>query len=112
MSTGRRWTIRDRDGHEIYLTEERWEHITEPNNHPELLDYEEELKETLRLGKRKQDSLKPQKFRYTRTFNGLAAGNTELVALVLFRFVDDEIGQTSANNYVVTAYQKATLKGM
>jgi hypothetical protein len=47
ISSGVRWTIQDRDGHEIYLTQERWEHITEPTNHPEMEDFEEELKQTI-----------------------------------------------------------------
>lgn len=41
---GKRWTIRDRDGNPIYLTEERWHHITEPNGHPEVAEFEEALK--------------------------------------------------------------------
>ena len=47
MTNGRRWTVYDRFGNAIYLTEERWEHITEPINHPEMAEYEEELKETI-----------------------------------------------------------------
>jgi hypothetical protein len=39
--SGQRWTLRDRYGNDIYLTDERWEHITNPRNHPEMLDYEE-----------------------------------------------------------------------
>lgn len=47
---GRRWVAQDRYGNNIYLTDERWEHITQPINHPEMLDYEEELKDTIRRG--------------------------------------------------------------
>jgi len=36
---GKRWTVRDRYGYEIYLTEERWEHIIDPENHPEMEAY-------------------------------------------------------------------------
>ncbi len=42
-----RWIIRDRYGNSIYLTQERWEHIIESINHPEMEEYEEELKETV-----------------------------------------------------------------
>ena len=28
-----KWTVRDRYDHLIYLTDERWEHITSPVNH-------------------------------------------------------------------------------
>jgi hypothetical protein len=52
-----RWIARDRFGTSIYLTEERWEHITNPANHPEMADYETELKETIRAGTRKQEAL-------------------------------------------------------
>ena len=52
MTAGRRWTVRDRGGREIYLTDERWEHIIEPHNHPEMAAYEEQLKETIRSGTR------------------------------------------------------------
>ena len=38
MVGGRRWTVRDRYGNEIYLTQERWDHIIEPTNHPEMAE--------------------------------------------------------------------------
>lgn len=53
MTTSIRWTVQDRYGNSIYLTQERWEHIIESINHPEIEDYEEELKETVRTGYRK-----------------------------------------------------------
>ena len=45
MTSGIRWTITERQGHEIYLTEERWHHIIEPANHPEMADCEVELQQ-------------------------------------------------------------------
>jgi hypothetical protein len=93
MTGGRRWTVRDRYGNDIYLTEERWAHIIEPMNHPEMADYEEELKETIRLG------------RHTQAFDNLPAYNTHIVAIVLFRFSEVD-GNIIPNNYIVTAYQK------
>ncbi len=36
MSNGKLWTQRDRFGNEIYLTEERWAHIIDLDNHPEV----------------------------------------------------------------------------
>jgi len=53
MATGRRWVVRDRYGNDIYLTQERWEHITGAISHPEMSTYEEHLKETVQSGKRK-----------------------------------------------------------
>ena len=47
-----RWTVQDRDGKSIYLSQERWEHIFDALNHPEMEDYEEELRETVRTGSR------------------------------------------------------------
>ncbi len=71
MSQGIRWTVLDRSGNSIYLTQERWEHIIEPINHPEMEAYEEELKATIQKGFRKQDPVNPQKYRYTQEFNNL-----------------------------------------
>lgn len=101
-----RWTTQDRYGNSIYLTQERWEHIIEPINHPEMEDYEEELKETVKTGIRKQDSLNPQKYRYSKNFGNLTASNTHIVAIVLFGLHESEIGEIESNNFVVTAYQK------
>ena len=107
MAAGWRWEVRDRDGHLIYLTEERWEHIIDPLNHPEMEGYEDHLQTTLQSGQRKQDSLNPQKYRYSITFDDLVEDYTHIVAIVLFRFREGDDGKPVANNYVVTAYQKA-----
>ena len=47
MTAGRRWTVEDRYGNAIYMTQERWEHITDAINHPEMAPYEEHLQETM-----------------------------------------------------------------
>lgn len=60
MSAEWRWVVRDRHGNDIYLTNERWEHIIEPMNHPEMSGYREHLKETIQSGRRKQDPLNPK----------------------------------------------------
>ncbi|MEZ4661743.1 MAG: hypothetical protein R2911_29680 [Caldilineaceae bacterium] len=106
MSDGRLWTVQDRYGNEVYLTEERWQHITEPINHPDMAHFMVELQETIRLGTRKQDSLNPQKYRYTKAFDALEDDNTHIVAIVLCRFRQNEGGHPAPNNYIVTAYQK------
>ena len=106
MTAGRRWTVHDRYGNEIYLTQERWEHIIESMNHPEMTAYEEQLKETIQTGARKQDSLNPRKYRYLKTFNLLAEDNTHIMAIVLFGFRVDETGKPAFNNYITTAFQK------
>ena len=100
-----RWETRDAKGNIIYITEERWEHIIDPDNHPEMEDLEDELIETLRKGDRRQDSLNSQKFFYRQSFDELGNRNTQIEAVVLFRFRSD-IGGIAPNNYVVTAYLK------
>jgi hypothetical protein len=105
MTVGRRWMIHDRYGNDVYLTQERWEHIIEPMNHPEMSSYEEHLKEAVQSGKRKQDSLNPQKYRYIKPFDDLAEDNTHIVAIVLFKFSEGPDGEPITNNYIVTAYQ-------
>jgi len=45
VQSSARWTVDDKIGERIYLTQEHWEHIIEPINHPEMADYEEELKQ-------------------------------------------------------------------
>ncbi|MGK7875087.1 MAG: hypothetical protein AB4426_17850 [Xenococcaceae cyanobacterium] len=106
MVLSKHWTVLDRCGNDIYLTEERWEHIIDPDNHPEMEDCQEKLKETIRSGRRKQEPLNPQKYRYIKAFDDLALDNTHIVAIVLFRFRKDEDGEPMPNNYIVTAYQK------
>jgi hypothetical protein len=106
MTGDRRWTVRDRSENEVYLTQERWEHIIDPLNHPEMEKYEEHLQKTISTGKRRQDPLAPQKFRYSMAFEGLAEDNTYIVAIVLFGFSRDAAGNPIPNNYLVTAYQK------
>ncbi len=44
MAADRRWVVRDRYDNDIYLTQERWEHIIGATNHPEMSTYEEHLK--------------------------------------------------------------------
>lgn len=106
MTAGRRWTVRDRYGNEIYLTQERWEHIIEDINHPEMEACEEQLKETIRIGDRKQDPLNPRKYRYLKAFNHLAEDNTHIIAIVLFGFGLDDNGKPAFNNFIATAFQK------
>lgn len=106
MATGRRWMVRDHYGNDIYLSDERWGHIIEPTNHPEMSAYEEHLQETIQTGRRKQDSLDPQKYRYSKAFDGLVEDNTHIIAIVIFRLDKDPGGVSMPNNYVVTAYQK------
>ena len=105
-ATGIRWKTHDRYGNEIYLTHERWSHITDSINHPDMVNYEQHLKLTIQHGRWKQDLLNPQKYRYTNAFVDLPADNTHITAIVLFRFREGSNGKPISNNYIVTAYQK------
>jgi len=82
--------------------------LLRPVNHPEMKKYEEELKETIKSGIRKQDTLNLQKYRYSKEFDNLPMDNTHIVAIVLFGMRETDIGEIIANNFIVTAYQKET----
>jgi len=68
---GKRWTVHDRTGNPIYLTQERWKHIVDENNHPEMLAYEDYLQLTIKKGRRRQEPLNPRKYRYVYLFDDL-----------------------------------------
>jgi hypothetical protein len=92
-------SIKDQLGHEIYLTDERWNHICE--EHPEMQRYESHVLETVQRGQRFQDSVRPDVFLYYRDYGDLPQGNTTMVVVVRFGFAPD----SSENNFIVTAYQ-------
>ena len=96
---------RDRLGHQIYLTEERWMHICE--EHPEMQDSLDRVIDTLHRGRRFQDSVRPQVYLYYRDQEGLPNSNTTVVVVVRFRFNPDG----SENNFVMTAYQILRRRG-
>jgi len=110
--SGKRWTVHDLDGSPIYLTQERWEHIVEENNHLEMVDYEEHLKTTIKKGRRRQEPLNPREYRYVYPFDDLPHGSNHIVAIVLFGFDIDKDGKTTPNNFLATAFFKhIRLKG-
>jgi hypothetical protein len=91
--------VRDRRGHEIYLTDERWQHICE--EHPEMQRYRREVLETVRSTRRFQDSVRPEVYLYYRDYRGLPHGTTTLVVVVHFGLYPDG----TENNFILTAYQ-------
>jgi len=84
--SGKRWAVNDREDNPIYLTEERWKHIIDSENHPEMADYEEHSKTTIQKGRRKQEPLNPRKYRYSQPFDDLPDGSNHVVAIALFGF--------------------------
>jgi len=101
---GKIWTQRDRFGNDIYLTYERWSHIIAPDNHPQVEPYDDYLRETIRMGRRKQDPLIPKAYKYYRKFDDLPEGMNHMVAVVVFRWVTDPDGAMHEEKFIVTAY--------
>lgn len=87
----------DRYGNNIYLTDERWEHIVE--RHPELEGLRKEVLNTVRFGKRRQDVMALDTFYYKKAFPRLAGRLTAIEVVVVFQW---QINQP--NNFILTAY--------
>ena len=100
----KKWTVQDRYGNTIYLTEERWHHILE--SRPELEPFLEEFLETIRTGRRRQDALIPNEYRYFKQFDELLPENNHIVVVVIFKTQLDKTGNYVANNFVVTGWAK------
>ncbi|MBL7065046.1 MAG: hypothetical protein ISS49_12690 [Anaerolineae bacterium] len=105
----RRWTVRDRRGHEIYLTEERWRHITE--RHDELIGHLDDVLDTVRRGRRRQEPLAPQSYRYYWRCDTLPRGYTHIMVIVASRFRTLPDGTVEPNDFIVTAWGKARREG-
>lgn len=97
-----KWTVQDRWGNEIYLTEERWRHILE--RHEELTGLFDEVLETLRRGQRRQEALDPHRYRYRRLCEALPPEFSHIVVAVVFRHKERPDGTTSPNNFVTSAW--------
>ena len=100
----KKWTVQDRYGNTIYLTEERWRHILE--SRPELEPLFDKFIETIRTGRRKQDGLIPNEYRYMKQFEELLPENNHIVVVVIFKTQLDEAGNYMPNNFVVTGWVK------
>jgi hypothetical protein len=102
----KRWEVSDQYGNSIYLTHERWQHITDKSNHPEMDEYEEFVKLAIKKGKRKQVPLDLRKYRYYCAFDDLPDDVNHIVVIVLFGLNISATGQTIPNNFVLTAFFK------
>jgi len=99
----RKWFVHDSDGREIYLTEEQWEHIT--SRHGELKNHLEDILNTVRRGKRRQQPQDPQAFVYRLRCDKLRPPFNGILVVVAFRFESqDNNGNTIPNNFVVSAW--------
>lgn len=97
-----KWAVRDRWGNEIYLTEERWQHILE--RHEELVGLIDEVLETLRRGRRRQETLDPNRYRYRRPCAMLPPEFNRIVVAVVFRYQEQPDGTWYSNNFVTSAW--------
>jgi len=98
----RRWFVQDRNGREIYLTEEQWGHIT--SRHFELRNHLEDVLDTIRRGRRQQNPRDPQLYIYRLPCSTLRPPFTGILVLIAFRFDQDEHGGMITNNFVITAW--------
>ena len=85
-------SVTDRWGNRITLTDERWQHIVEW--HPELEDFRDAILDTIHKGRRRQDGIDPQKYKYIRSVEGLPFDLTHIVVVV----------RLAAKRFVLTAY--------
>lgn len=98
----RKWTVQDRYGNEVFLTQERWEHIL--RYHAELTGLLDDLLETLRKGRRVQDPVDPRKYKYRRECAALPADYNTIVVVVKFSVHICADEGFAPNNFVVTAW--------
>ena len=98
----KKWLVRDRNGNEIYLTEERWHHIVE--SHRELRHHREDILATIQRGHRHQQPQDPQVYIYRRLSDKLPPPFNGILVVVAFRFEWHEDGSMVPNNFVTTAW--------
>ncbi|MFN8487717.1 MAG: hypothetical protein U0350_09010 [Caldilineaceae bacterium] len=97
-----KYTVYDRLGNEIYLTDERWEHILE--RHEELSELFDEVLKTLEQGKRRQEVLDPNRYRYYYPCGLLPPEFNHIVVAVVFRYHKSSNGILQPNNFVTSAW--------
>lgn len=98
----RKWFISDRDGREVYLTEQQWQHIV--SGHSELRNHLDDVLNTVRRGKRQQKPLDPKAYVYRLTCDALRPPFNGILVLVTFHFEQDENEMMIPNNFIVTAW--------
>lgn len=99
---GPKWVVHDRNGNEIYLTEERWRHIQE--YHPEFEGHLDDVLETLKTGQRKQEPAQPNKYRYYKRCDELLPEHNHIVVMVVFTFREWPDGTVFPNNFVTSSW--------
>jgi hypothetical protein len=98
-----RWTVVDRQGREIYLTQERWDHIV--SKHAELKGRRNDILTTIRLGRRKQSQHDPATYIYYRRVHDLPGPYNTILVFVAFRYTFlSDTNEQVPNNFVTTAW--------
>ena len=98
-----KWTVQDQYGNEIYLTEERWDHIQ--IYHPALRGRLEDVLDTIRSGQRKQKPLTPNEYKYFKGCDTLALHYNAIVVVVAFTWRKQAGGTVVPNNFIKTAWE-------
>jgi hypothetical protein len=94
--------VYDKWGNEIYLTDERWQHII--TRHPDMAGCRQQLLLTLRTGEREEKPFGSGKYFYRKKFRHLRPGRTKIIAIVKFEMKKSGTSLLP-NNFVTTAYQ-------
>ena len=97
-----KWTAHDRYGNEIYMTQERWDYIL--RYHDELDGLLDELLDTLRKERRRQDPANPSKYKYYRRCDALPPEYNTIIVVVKFSTQVRPDGTFASNNFVITAW--------
>jgi len=97
-----KWTVHDRYGNEIYLTEERWLYIL--RYHPQLDGLLDELLDALRKGRRRQQPEDPSGYKYDQYCVALPSAYNPIVAVVKCTTQVQVDGTFAPNNFVITAW--------
>lgn len=96
--------VKDKQGNQIYITDERWEHIHK--RYPEIIGFEDRVLKTIRIGNRKQLALEPDVYRYSKSYTDLPMNHSQIIVAVKFSQKLDKDNNIIINNFVVTAYMK------
>ena len=99
-----KWTVEDRLGNVIYVTDERVEHIQQ--RHLTQLAHEDvrdRVLQVLRTGRRHLDDDRSDTYRYYASIDGLGGQNQFLVVCVRFDF-ELVPGGSQVNNFVTTGW--------
>jgi hypothetical protein len=97
-----RWTVHDRYGNELYLTQERWDYIL--RYHHQLDGLLDEVLETLRKGRRHQQPEDPSRYKYAHYCAKLPVEYNTIVVVVKFTTRLGRAATFTANNFVIAAW--------